>query len=410
MKILFLTQYCPPEVGAPQNRIFELAKGLQRNGHHVTILTAMPNYPVGEVFEGYRGKILMEEELEGIRIVRTWIYTTPSKGFIARLMNYFSFTLTSVLLGLWKVGKHDIIFTESPPLFLGGSGYILSALLQAKYIFNVSDLWPESAVKLGVLKNEPLIKMSTMLEEFCYDKADLISGQTRGIVDNIASRGYDPAKIFLLTNGVDTALFSKANRDETLREELGIAGKFALVYAGIHGLAQGLEVMVRAAERLRDYPEIAIVFVGEGPEKEQLVKLAQELELTNVYFLPLQKKKDMPRLLASMDATIIPLKKLDLFKGALPSKMFEALACELPIVLAVDGEARVLIEAAEAGIYVEPENVDEMSAAVLKLYQNPDLVKTLGANGRVYVEEHYSRRRILEKFEARLIALLKGGK
>lgn len=410
MKILFLTQYCPPEVGAPQNRIFELAKGLQRNGHQVTILTAMPNYPVGEVFEGYRGKILMEEELEGIRVVRTWIYTTPSKGFIARLMNYFSFTLTSVLLGLWKVGKHDIIFTESPPLFLGGSGYILSVLLQSKYIFNVSDLWPESAVKLGVLKNEPLIKMSTMLEEFCYDKADLISGQTRGIVENIASRGYQREKIFLLTNGVDTTLFSKAHRDEKLRAELGIAGKFALVYAGIHGLAQGLEVMVRTAERLRDYPEIAFVFVGEGPEKELLIDLTRELGLTNVHFLPLQKKKDMPRLLAAMDATIIPLKKLDLFKGALPSKMFEALASELPIVLAVDGEARVLIEAAEAGIYVEPENVDEMSAAVLKLYQNPDLVKKLGANGRVYVEENYSRKRILEKFEERLLALLKGGK
>ena len=408
MKILFLTQYAPPEVGAPQNRIFELAKGLKAKGHEVTMLTAMPNYPIGEVFPEYRGKVLMEEEIEGIRFIRTWIYTSKSKGFIPRLANYFSFTFTSVSFGFWKVGKQDVVFTESPPLFLGGSGFLISKLLGAKYIFNVSDLWPESAVKLGVLNSQMLIKLSTWLEEFSYAQSDMVSGQTRGIIADIERRGFPKEKLFLLTNGVSTGLFSRKHRSEELRKKIGIENEFALVYAGIHGLAQGLEVIIKTAERLKDHPELAFVFIGEGPDKEKLIKMTQEMQLTNVIFLPLQKKKDMPELIASMDATIIPLKKLDLFKGALPSKMFEALASELPIILAVDGEARKLIEEAEAGIYVEPENVDEMTDAVLKLAQDPELVQKLGANGRRYVEEFYARDKILARFEERLLKLVEG--
>ncbi|WP_408955102.1 glycosyltransferase family 4 protein [Natroniella sp. ANB-PHB2] len=406
MKVLFLTQYCPPETGAPQNRIFELAQGLKKKGHEVTILTAMPNYPKGEIFEEYKDKILREEEYKGIRIIRTWIYATPSKKFIPKLLNYFSFTISSILLGVWKVGKQDVIFTESPPLFLGGSGYILSKLLGAKYIFNISDLWPESAVELGVLNNKLLIKLSTWLEEFCYKKADLISGQTKGIINNIKERGFDKNKLFLLTNGVDDNLFSRNKRSNQIRKELNIKDKFTIVYAGLHGLAQGLEVIVETAKRLKEYDDIEFVLIGDGPKKESLIKLAERYNLNNIKFVPLQPKEKIPKLIASMDATIIPLKKLDLFKGAVPSKMYEALASELPIILAIDGEARKIVEEAEAGIYVEPENVEEVTKAVLKLYQNRDLAREMGLNGRRYVEKFYARRTILNKFEKRLSVLM----
>ncbi|MBL4938121.1 glycosyltransferase family 4 protein [Clostridium sp. YIM B02515] len=399
MKILFLTQYFPPEVGAPQNRIFEFAKQLKKNGHDVSVLTAMPNYPKGEIFKEYKGKKVFIEEINGIKVIRTRIYATKSKSFSSRLRNYLSFTFSSVLQGAKLIEKQDVIITESPPLFLGWSGYILSKIKKSKFVFNVSDLWPESAVKLGVLNNKMFIRMSTWLEEFCYKKAAAVTCQTKGIVDNIINRGFSKEKVHLITNGVDIELFSKENKDENTRKELNINDKFCVCYAGIHGIAQGLEVIVEVAEILRSHKEIQFIFVGDGPEKQKLISIKEEKSLNNVTFLPLYPKKDMPRLIASMDSTIIPLKKLDLFKGALPSKMFECLASELPIILAVEGEAEELIRSANAGIVVEPENSKQIAEAVLDLYNNIELRKELGRNGRKYVSENYSRETITKKLE-----------
>lgn len=405
MKILFLTQYCPPEVGAPQNRIFEFAKQLKKFGHEVTILTAMPNYPRGEIFEEYRGKKIVKETIDGIDIVRTGIYATKSKDFVKRLRNYLSFTWSSVFSGAKHIEKQDVIITESPPLFLGWSGYVLSKMKKAKFIFNVSDLWPESAVKLGVLNNKAMIRASTWLEEFCYRKAAAVTGQTKGIVDNIVSRGFDKNKVHIITNGVDTEFFKKENRSEEFRESIGIKNKFAVVYAGIHGIAQGLEVLVDAAEIIKEEKEIQIVFIGEGPEKPMLMNKVKEKKLENVTFLPMQDKKDMPKIIASMDATVVPLKKLDIFKGALPSKMFENLASEIPIVLAVEGEAENLINDAQAGIVVEPENSKEIAKAILKLHKNKELREDLGKNGRSYVMNNFSREAIARKLEDILLDL-----
>lgn len=407
MNILFLTQYCPPEVGAPQNRIFEFAKQLKKFGHNITILTAMPNYPKGEVFDGYKGKFIYREEIDGIDIIRTWIYATKKTGFIPRIMNYLSFTASSVIFGMPKLGKTDVVITESPPLFLGYSGYLISRLKRAKYVFNVSDLWPESAVKLGVLNNNLLIKLSTWLEEFSYKKAHLITGQTMGIVNNIIDRGFREQKVHLITNGIDSELFKPENRSVKVRKDFNIEEKFAVCYAGIHGLAQGLEVIIKAANELRDYKDISFVFIGEGPEKEKLVSMVKELNLDNVQFFPMMPKKNMPGIIASMDATIIPLKKLDLFKGALPSKMFEALSSELPIILGVEGEAEKLIKSAEAGICVEPENHIEVKDAVLKLYNDKNLRKSMGKNGRIFVDKYYSRYNITRKFESLLSDIFK---
>jgi len=403
MRILFLTQYCPPEVGAPQNRIFEFAKQLKKFGHEVTILTAMPNYPKGEIFDEYKGKRVVKEQIDGINIVRTSIYATKDKAFTKRLRNYLSFTFSCVFQGVWHIEKQDVIITESPPLFLGWSGYVLSKLKGAKFVFNVSDLWPESAVKLGVLNNKLFIKASTWLEEFSYRKAKAVTGQTKGIVDNIVSRGFDKNKVHLITNGVDAEFFKRENRSEAFREEIGVKDKFAVCYAGIHGIAQGLEVIIEAAELLKDKEDIKFIFIGDGPEKSQLIQMVQEKGLKNVIFMPVQLKPQMPRIIASMDATIVPLKRLELFKGALPSKMFEALASELPIVLAVEGEAEKLINDAQAGITVEPENAAQISKAVLKLYEDKELRTKLGQNGRKYVMENYARETISRKLEKILL-------
>lgn len=402
MKILFLTQYFPPEVGAPQNRIFEFAKQLRAFGHEIIILTAMPNYPKGKIYEGYKRKLICKEEIEGLKIIRTWIYATPNKGFIARLGNYFSFTLTSLLFGIFLVGVQDVVITESPPLFLGFSGYMLSKFKRAKFVFNVSDLWPESAVKLGVLNNKLMINLSTHLEEFCYRKANLISCQTRGIVNNIVNRGFSPNKVRLVTNGVNLNFFNKENECKEFRSTISDNNDFLVYYAGLLGLAQGLGVIIEVARELKKYKNIRFFLIGDGPEKNKLIELAQSYQLENVKFLPLQKKQDMPRIVASMDATIIPLKKLELFKGAVPSKMYEALASSIPVILAIDGEARQMILDAEAGICVEPENVEEIKNAVLKLYNDRNLCTMLGENGRKFVTENYSREEITRKFQSYL--------
>lgn len=399
MNIMFLTQYFPPEVGAPQNRIFEFAKRLKNNGHDITVLTAMPNYPKGEIYDGYKGKKFLVEDMEGIRVIRTSIYATKDTGFVKRLLNYFSFTFSSVIQGPKGIDKSiDVIIVESPPLFLGWSGYRLARKLKAKYVFNISDLWPESAIKLGVLNNKLMIKMSVWLEEFSYRKADIVTGQTKGIVENISKRGFKD-KTYLVTNGVDLSLFGKDKANLEFIKENGLEGKFLVGYAGIHGLAQGLETIIKAASVLKEHEGIKFVFVGDGPEKQKLINMTKELKLENVAFLPVHPKKNMPGIVASFSCAVVPLKKLDLFKGALPSKMFETLASNVPIVLSVEGEAQQLIEEAKAGICVEPENEKEIAEAVLKLYQNPELKEEMGVNGRMYIEEYFDRAKITRRFE-----------
>ncbi len=399
LNILFLTQYFPPEVGAPQNRIYEFAKRLKDNGHNISVITAMPNYPIGEIYDGYKGKKLVIEDYNGIHIIRTSIYATKDKSFWKRIRNYFSFTLSSVRSGVKQVHDHiDVIVVESPPLFLGWSGYKIAKKLHCKYVFNVSDLWPESAIKLGVLHNKLLIKMSVWLEEFSYKKADIITGQTRGIVENISSRGFKD-KTYLVTNGVDLNLFGKDKTNREFIKNNGLENKFIVGYAGIHGIAQKLETIIEAANLLKDYKDIMFVFVGDGPEKPMLMNLKEKYGLNNVMFLPVQPKKNMPGIVASFDCALVPLKKLDLFKGALPSKMFETMASNVPIILSVEGEAKELVENAKSGICVEPENAKEISRAVLKLYNNADLREEYGKNGRKCIEENFDREKITKKFE-----------
>lgn len=405
MRILILTQYYPPETGAPQNRLSDLAQRLARSGHHLTILTALPNYPRGEIFAEYRGRVLMEEAGAGVRIVRTWIYATHSKGFIRRLLNYFSFVLSSLVLGAWKVGPADVIVVESPPLFLGISGMLLSLFKKAKLVFNVSDLWPESAITMGILKNRGLIRLSQRLEEFIYKRSVLITAQTQGIVDNIRPR-VGEKRVALLTNGVDTAAFLRAATSAqriAIRHEFGFADKFVIGYAGLHGLAQGLETVVQAARLLSEREDLLFVFFGDGPEKKNIMDLAQRLCLRNICFCPPQPALRMPAIFSAFDLALVPLKRLELFKGALPSKMFEAMAAGVPVIVTAEGEARELIGRAQAGMAIEAENAEAMAKAILELRQQEPYLKIYGSHGQRYVMEHYDREKIAQQFERLLI-------
>ncbi|MFZ4412862.1 MAG: glycosyltransferase family 4 protein [Bacteroidales bacterium] len=404
MKLLILTQYFPPEVGAPQNRLYELAVRLQQKGMDITILTAMPNYPQMEVHTAYKGKYYYNEEMSEMKVHRAWIYVSKSKSILFRLMNYFSFVFSSLIIGLYKIEKQDVVLVESPPLFLGITAYLLSRAKRAKMVFNVSDLWPESAEKLGLISNKTLLKLSTYLEEFCYKQSALITGQTQGICANISSR-FPEKKVYWLKNGVDINFYNSEKILETnWRFENGFKiDDFLLIYAGIIGYAQGLEIIIEAAKTFHDQNAVKFILLGSGPEKEKLQKLCKEYNLTNVYFFDVVTKHQMQNILISTDVSIIPLRKLDLFKGAIPSKIFESLALKRPILLGVDGEAKELfIEKGQCGLFFEPENVASLVEGIDSLIQHPELRTQYGKNAYEYVASNFNRDIIANEFWEKL--------
>jgi glycosyltransferase involved in cell wall biosynthesis len=399
MKLLILTQYYPPEIGAPQNRLHELAVRLNASGMEVEVLTAMPNYPKMEVFPEYRRGSIREETIDGIKVYRSGIFVSKSSGIPARLLNYFSFVFTSWLRGR-KLGNYDFLLVESPPLFLGISAIALSRRLNAKLIFNVSDLWPESALKLGIVTNRVLLWFAWKLEALCYRKASLITGQTMGIIDNIRDRfGYK--NLFWLPNGVDLNYYHPEKYDISgFRERNTFAPTDCLFfYGGIIGHAQGLETVLRAAKLVSDEPGIAIILQGSGPEKEKLLALKRSLNLTNVHFLDPVPKTDMPLVLKEVDVALVPLRKLELFEGAIPSKLFEALAMEKPLLLGVEGEAkRHFIDKAGAGMSFEPENEKDLADKLRLFAQNRQWIREMGMKGRKYVSLHFNRDIIAHDF------------
>lgn len=408
MKLLILTQYFPPEIGAPQNRLFELAVRLQKLGVDITVLTAMPNYPQMEIYEGYRDKNYVYEEIEGIKVHRSSIYVSKTKSIVNRLRNYFSFVMSSARTGNKKLGNFDFILCESPPLFLGYSAMRLAKKKKAKLIFNVSDLWPESAEKLGVVNNPSLLKMAYNLEEKLYKRSVLVTGQTRGICKNINQR-FPSVKTYWLPNGVDLNYYNPVTIDagHWRQKHNFLVGDFIFLYAGIIGIAQGLEIILEAARNFKAEPNIKFVLMGSGPEKEKLTTLKKELGLENVFFLEPVTKKEMPSVLKSINAAIIPLRKLDLFLGAIPSKIFENLSMEVPILLGVDGEARELfIDKGNCGIYFAPGSSGELTAAITKISLNKELASQLGKHGRAFVNENFNREMIAENFYNKLKSIV----
>jgi glycosyltransferase involved in cell wall biosynthesis len=403
MRIVILSQYFPPEVGAPQNRLYELAVRLQERGAEVTILTAMPNYPQMVVHEQYKGKFFVSEEMNGLKVFRSWIYASTSKGILKRLLNYYSFVFSSFWIGLFKLPKHDFLLVESPPLFLGKTAFALTRLRGSKMIFNVSDLWPESAEKLGIVTNKSFLKAATILEEFLYRKSFLITGQTQGICKDIQTR-FPQKDLFWLPNGVDMNYYSIDQVESHWRKENGFNDDdFLLLYAGIIGHAQGLEVILHAASQILAHSKIKFLLLGSGPERDKLMSLKEELRLTNVHFLDAVGKKEMPAIVKAADVAVIPLKKLDLFLGAIPSKIFENLAMKKPILLGVLGEAKELfIDNGKAGLAFEPENAEDLAQKTLQLFQNRNECAQLGENGYQYVKDNFTRDLIAQRFWEKL--------
>ncbi len=408
MKVILLTQYFPPETGAPQNRLFATAQALREKGAEVTVLTAMPNYPDMHVQEGYRGRWKVEEEQGGMRVVRAWIHVPTGRGIFARLLNYFSFVVSSLIIGLFEMKRSDVLLVESPPLFLGITAMILARAKGAKLVFNVSDLWPESAVQLGLVTNRTMIRLSTWLEMKCYRSSALVTGQTQGIVDDIQRR-CPQKRVVWIPNGVDFAAmeaFSQAAAGISLRAERGIrADELVFAYAGIIGHAQGLEVILRAAKLVRE-ERVHFLLIGAGPELEKLKATAIVEQLRNVHFINKMSRAELIGVLLDVSGVVVPLRKNDLFKGAIPSKIFEALALGKPVLLGVEGEAKHLfIEDGGAGLAFMPEDAEDLARQVRTYCAEPGLLAIHGAQGLRYARTNFDRAEISGRLLTELQAI-----
>ncbi len=401
MRITLLTQYYPPEVGAPQTRLALLAQILTERGHHVTVLTAMPNYPKGRIYPGYGG-LFRREKIDGVEVIRSFIYPSQKTSFIPRMSNYFSFVLSSALVGCLVLKRADYLIVESPPLFLGLSAYWLSRLRRTRLVFNVADPWPEKLANMGILSPDSFsYRLSARLEAFCYKKSWLVTAQEKGVASHIQA-SFPNTQIYFFSNGADTSVFGPDRATPDARRLLGGEAQYLAVFAGSHNLIQGLDYILDAAEALKGQLNLQFAFVGEGPEKAALVEQAQRRGLKNVSFFEARPIAEIPPLLASADFLLAPLKKE--IPHVVHVKMYEAMASGRPVILVANpqGHAATILSENQAGLTVEPGNIPALVAAITRLCADPELRRRLGENGRRTAEAQFDR----VKLTGRLIDFL----
>jgi glycosyltransferase involved in cell wall biosynthesis len=403
VKIVILSQYYVPEIGAPQARLSALAKRFVARGHDVTVVTAMPNYPEGRIHDGYGG-VIRRETIEGASTIRTYVYPTQRTTMVPRMLSYLSFAASASLVAPWFLGGADYLLVESPPLFLGPAAWWLSLRTRARLIVNVSDLWPESAVRLGVIDRQSrAFRAASWIEAFCYARAALVTAQSRSIVADIRRR-FPLVETLLLSNGVDTGQFDPRRRTNEARRMLGALDEFVVLYAGLHGLAQGLDQLLAAAARLGGERRVRFVLAGDGPEKARLQAAASDRNLRNVTFVPPRPFAEMPALLASSDVVAVSL-KTDI-PGAVPSKLYEAMASGRPVLFIGAGEGAEIVRQHDAGVVVAPGDIDGLAAAILNLRQDRAAADAYGRAGRAAVTQLFDRTIIGDRFVADLEARL----
>ena len=368
-------------------RHHELARYLAQRGHHVTVIASPISYLTGEQATA-RGSHQETIENGQITILRTYAYSAIHRSFLHRVVGFFSFMATSFWAGL-KVKRVDLVWGTSPPIFQGVTAWLLARLKRVPFLFEVRDLWPAFAVEIGVLKQPGLIRASEWLEAFLYRHADQMIVNSPGFIDHIRARGA--TAIELIPNGADPRMFNPDDRGADFRQKHGLQGKFVALYAGAHGMSNDLGVLLEAAEKLRGQPEITIVLLGDGKEKPALIETARKHQLSNVHFIPSVPKTEMAKALAASDACIAILKPVPLYATVYPNKVFDYMAAGRPVILAIEGVIRTVIETARAGVFSAPGDAESLAAAISELAQNPESAQAMGTRGRAYVETHFDR-------------------
>ena len=370
-------------------------------GHEVTVVSCVPHHPMGEAYPGFRNRLFQKETKDGITAIKVLTYITPNEGFVKRTFNYLFYMVMAIAVSPF-IGKADIVLSTSPQFFNGLAGYFVSRLKRAPWLLEIRDLWPESILAVGAITNQHAIRVLEGIEKFVYRKANHIVSVTDSFKSHIEARGGAAEKITVIKNGVDLERFEMQEPDQAFAKQYGLEDKFIAAYVGTQGLAHGLDTLLQAAERLQHRQDIHIIMVGDGADRKRLEATAERLQLDNFSSLGQLPKSDMPRLLSICGVNLVLLRKLDLFLSVIPSKIFESMAMQKPLIMGVEGEGRKIVDAAEAGIGITPEDDEALAKAIETLADDLQLRKTLGHNGRAYVSKHFNRQYLAENYEAAL--------
>ena len=400
MRILVFSHYYYPEGNAPASRMSAVCSHWASRGHDVEVITCAPNVPNGVVYEGYANRLLQSETLKRVRVTRVWTYLSANKGAVRRILNFLSYMLAAVFVS-WFRGRPDVIVATSPQFFCGWAGFLASRMRirRVPFVLEIRDLWPDSIVAVGAMRNKGLLRLLYRLERWLYAGSDHIVTVGQGYWEDLVDKGVPCEKLSIIPNGVDRELFWPRQATDLL-VRFGMQDRFTCAYVGTIGMAAGLDVVIEAAEELRNLGrnEISFLLVGDGAERERLEKIAQEKGLDNLVFSGMLPKERMPEVLAAADVCLVHLRKVDLFKRVTPSKIFEMAAMKKPIILGVAGQAAKLLRAANAGVCIEPENARELVDAVCALASDPAACRAYGQSGHDYVVRNYDRAILADEY------------
>lgn len=398
MRVLILSQYYFPE---PVPKPAELAQALTERGHRVAIVTGFPNYPTGKLHEGFRLGAVKRETVNGISVTRSYEFPYHGKRILGRIVNYLSF-MVSAPVGSFLAPPCDVIYVWHPPLTVGVAAWLIARMRGVSFVYDVQDIWPESAVVSGLLKPGALVNLMYRLERFVYRRADRLLVVTEGARDNLISKGVDATKLSVMPHWIDEKLFQKSDENGhlRLREEYHWNDRFVVLFAGNIGMVQGLDTVVQAAKELRNNPHVLIVLVGDGTDKCRLQKLCNEMKLDNVKFIKRQPMERMPQFMAAADALLVHLKRSELSHWVIPTKTLAYLAAGKPILMAMEGAAAQLLRDAEAGLVIPPEEPGALAEALCKISAMTETERVaMGERGRQYLLENLSKEKIINKYE-----------
>jgi glycosyltransferase involved in cell wall biosynthesis len=388
MRIAYVCHYFVPEPAAPAARVHEFARFWVRSGHHVDVVTTFPNHPLGRIPPDYAGRAWSTEWLDEIRVLRCWLYAVPNRGVGRRGLDHLSFMLTSVLFGLPRLRRVDVVIASSPTLFSAVSAWLMAKMRRVPFVLEVRDLWPEAIVDLGLMRRDSLsVRVLQGMAQFLYKQAARVVVVTDAFADRLAAQGVPRSKIAVIPNGADTRFFTPRQNDAA-RAELGLNGRFVVAYVGSHGLSHGLDAVLDAAAL---QPEVTYLLVGDGADRERLLQERDRRGLRNVVMRPSVPKAEVPALYAAADACLVPLRDVPLFETFVPSKLFEVLAAGRPVIGAVRGEARQILERSGGALLVDPERGDQLATAVDRLRNDAALREKLATAGRRFAIAEYDR-------------------
>lgn len=399
MKILVVSLYYEPDQCQGNGPLVRaLCEDWAAAGHEVTVVTSFPHYNCDAVWPEYRGRLWQRDRLGKIRVLRSYIHVSARKTGLARLLNYFSFNVSSTLGGL-SVERPDVIFAMSPPLTIGLTAYLLGKLKGVPYCYNVQDIWPEAAVRLGMLRGKRMIRFWEGVEKFIYRHSRRIFAISDEFSENLQGKGVPAAKIEVIPNFVDTDFIRPLPRRNAFATRHGLTDKFVVLYAGNVGLSQGLEVVLDAAELLRNQPDVLFQIVGAGSSKAELIAEAVRRQLPNVRFLPLQEEAEVPELYAACDVALIPLRR-GLAQNSVPCKTYSIMSSARPYIASVDEGSNVwkLTGRVDCGVCIAPEDAQALAQAVLQLRADEKRRRQMGLNGRAYVELHFAREVVTQRY------------